>query len=129
MGSCSLVNCLITPRIHKPDFSLPLPPGLSGFGRGDDDPDVDWFPPTPPPELIRMEAWEYTEDTEEQGIVSVYDEVGHLARYINSLRSEIRNLESTVKAYAAMEPKIITSVVQAAPSPIKPVARRVAIRK
>ena len=40
--------------------------------------------------------WEYLEDIEELGVVSVYDEVGDLARYMNNLHVEMNKLKHTI---------------------------------
>lgn len=46
----------------------------------------------PPPRIYLRPAWEYSESTEERGIVSVYDEVGDLCKYMDTIRREIRNI-------------------------------------
>jgi len=46
----------------------------------------------PPPKLYLPPSWVYSESTEERGIVSVYDEVGDLCKYMDSIRKEIRNI-------------------------------------
>jgi len=46
----------------------------------------------PPPKIYLRPSWMYSESTEERGIVSVYDEVGDLCKYMDSIRKEIRNI-------------------------------------
>jgi hypothetical protein len=46
----------------------------------------------PPPKIYLRSPWEYSESTEERGIVSVYDEVGDLCKYMDTIRNEIRNI-------------------------------------
>jgi hypothetical protein len=50
-----------------------------------------------PPLPWTPNMWEYSEDTEELGVVSIFDEVGDLARYTNSLRTEIKKLQFTIE--------------------------------
>ncbi len=61
-----------------------------------------------PPLPWTPQMWEYSEDTEELGVVSIFDEVGDLARYTSSLRTEIKKLQHTVdtlKLYNQAAPK------------------------
>jgi hypothetical protein len=52
-----------------------------------------------PPLPYKVPEWEYTESTEELGVVSIFDEVGDLSRYLNSFRVELKKLEKTIEDF------------------------------
>ncbi len=52
----------------------------------------------PPLQWTPLE-WEYLESTEDLGVVSVFDEVGDLSRYLNSFRVEMRKLKHTIDEF------------------------------
>jgi hypothetical protein len=59
----------------------------------------------PIPSLTAVQSWEYTEDIEETGIISVFEELGNVAKYVNSLRREVRSLtQSMDRMKAAASP-------------------------
>jgi hypothetical protein len=49
-----------------------------------------------PPLPWAPQPWEYLENIEDLGVVSVFDEVGDLARYMNNLHVEINKLKHTI---------------------------------
>jgi len=53
--------------------------------------------PNKPPLPWAPQPWEYLENTEDLGVVSVFDEVGDLARYMNNLNVEINKLKHTIE--------------------------------
>ena len=55
------------------------------------------------PPLRTVKKWEFAEDVEEMAISGLYDEVGDLAKYVHSLRSEVRKLQMSVSALHAAE--------------------------
>ncbi len=50
-----------------------------------------------PPLPWAPQPWEYTENSEELGVVSVFDEVGDLSRFMNNLNVEILKLKHTIE--------------------------------
>ena len=53
-----------------------------------------------PPLPYRPPTWEYQESTEELGVVSIFDEVGDLSKYLNTFRQELRQLERTIEEFS-----------------------------
>ncbi len=62
---------------------------LRNFGELSVKPPLQWAP----------NEWEYLENTEDLGVVSVFDEVGDLSRYLNSFRVEMRKLKHTIDEF------------------------------
>jgi hypothetical protein len=48
------------------------------------------------PEYVEVGQWEYHEETEELGIVNMYDEVGLLARYLRTLNTALDESSSVL---------------------------------
>ncbi len=62
------------------------------------------------PMPLKVESWQYEEDVAERGILSLFEEVGCIARYVGSLRTEVQSLDFSVMAVqklldAAIGPK------------------------
>jgi hypothetical protein len=53
------------------------------------------------PSLQTVRSWEYTEDIDELAVASLFDEVGSLAKYVRSLKSEVQKLNHTLTSVAA----------------------------
>ena len=54
--------------------------------------------PIIPPSLGSVRTWEFTEYSEEVGIVSMFEEVGELANYLQTLRKEMKSLDKVVES-------------------------------
>ena len=50
-----------------------------------------------PPGEFRVPEWEWTEDTENQGLVGLYEEVGVVARDLAAMRTEMQHLQATLQ--------------------------------
>ena len=50
-----------------------------------------------PPKFIVHNSWEYTEDSEELSVVGMYDEIGDLAKYVDTLRGEVRRIDRIIR--------------------------------
>jgi hypothetical protein len=63
------------------------------------------------PKLHNALPWEYTEELEEHGIISVYEEVGCMSKYLFALRKEVQAVDATIQEtnvrLAALGPKVI----------------------
>jgi hypothetical protein len=66
----------------------------------------------PPPKLYLRPSWEYSESTEERGIVSVYDEVGDLCKYMDTIRNEIRNIRISMMELKELGQEITSQKVE-----------------
>jgi hypothetical protein len=67
------------------------------------------------PKLVNAPEWQYTEELEENGIISVYEEVGSLAKYIFALRKEVQavdaGIQETNSRLAALGPKVCYRII------------------
>lgn len=52
----------------------------------------------PPPSITLTDPAEYSEDTEELGIVSIFSEVGDVMKYLRTLKGEVRKLHSAMQS-------------------------------
>lgn len=47
-----------------------------------------------PPSIIRVPEWEWWEDSEDQGMTALYDQISDLAEYVRILREDVRRIDA-----------------------------------